>query len=135
TKEVAREARTEPAGSSPLAADISGKVYRLNPNPLRMGSFSLTFEHGSAAYAYEFQGERLGGPIGLDGLYAVGGRRTFGPSAAKGRWLDERTFQLEVQTPGNDDAGIATLSFDGNSLSGRVATLAGYKTEFSGQTP
>lgn len=121
TREVAQEARTQSAPLSPLAAAISGKVYRLQPNQLGATSFSLTFENGAARYAYEVGGQRFGGPVGLDGLFRVGGRRLYGPSAAKGLWRDDKTFELEVQTPGNDDVGVATLTFDGTSVSGRVA--------------
>lgn len=129
---VALEARTQESGSSPLASAISGKVYRLKPNALRAGSFSLTFGGDAAAYAYETDGQRFGGPIGLDGLYRVGGRRPYGPSAAKGMWLDERTFHLEVQTLGNDDAAIAVAIFDGKTVNIRIGALGGPKSELSG---
>jgi CubicO group peptidase (beta-lactamase class C family) len=121
TKEVAQEVRTQSAALSPLAAAISGKVYRLQPNPAGFSSFSLSFENGGASYTYEAGGQRFGGPVGLDGLYRVGGHRLYGPSAAKGVWRDDRTFEIEVQTPGNDDVGVATMTFDGKSVSGRVA--------------
>jgi hypothetical protein len=128
------ETRTQAADAPPpLAAAISGKVYRLQPNQVRLRSFSLTFDKDAAAYAYEFDGQRFGGPIGLDGLYAIGGRRLYGPSAAKGRWLDEKTFQLEFQTLGNDDAGTMTFTFDGKSLNVRLNALIGYKTDFQGE--
>jgi hypothetical protein len=130
---MADEARTQSAGSSSLAAASSGKVYRLQPNQLRLSSFSFTFENGAAAYAYEVDGQRFGGPIGLKGLYGIGGRRLYGPSAAKGLWLDDRTFQLEFQTLGNDDAGIVTFTLDGKSVSGRLATLGGFKVDFRGE--
>jgi Beta-lactamase len=123
TKEVAQEVRTQSAPASPLAAAISGKVYRLQPNRARFSSFSLTFENGEASYAYEVDGQRFGGPVGLDGLYRIGGHRLYGPSAAKGVWRDDKTFELEVQTPGNDDVGVATLTFDGTSVSARMAAL------------
>jgi CubicO group peptidase (beta-lactamase class C family) len=123
TKEVAQEVRTQSAPASPLAAAISGKVYRLQPNPARFSSFSLTFENGEASYAYEVDGQRFGGPVGLNGLYRIGGHRLYGPSAAKGVWRDDKTFELEVQTPGNDDVGVATMTFDGTSVSARMAAL------------
>ena len=70
------------------------------------------------------RGRRYGGPIGFDGLYKVGGQRAVRDQAPqRARWLDDRTFQLEYQTTGNDDAAMATVVFDGTSLSGRVATL------------
>jgi CubicO group peptidase (beta-lactamase class C family) len=134
TEEMTVETRTQAADAPPpLAAAISGKVYRLQPNQVRLRSFSLTFDKDAAAYAYEFDGQRFGGPIGLDGLYAIGGRRLYGPSAAKGRWLDDKTFQLEFQTLGNDDAGTMTFTFDGKSLNVRLNALIGYKTDFQGE--
>lgn len=133
TREVAQEARTQSGGSSPLAAGISGKVYRLQPNRLRLHSFSFTFGNGTAAYAYDVDGQHFGGPIGLEGRYGIGGHRLYGPSAAKGRWIDEKTFQLELETLGNDDAGIATFTFEGKAVSGRVETLIGFTTDFKGE--
>lgn len=122
TREVAQEVRTPSAQPSPLAATISGKVYRLQPNRLSLATLSFTFEDGAAAYTYEIDGQRFGGPVGLDGLLRVGGRRHYGQSAAKGLWQDEKAFQLELQTLGNDDLNMATFTFDGNKISGRVST-------------
>ena len=135
TKEVAQEVRSQSAGSPPpLAAAISGKVYRLQPNDLRLSSLSLKFENGAATYAFGVNnGQQSGGPIGLDGLYSIGGHRLYGPSAAKGRWLDDKTFQLESLTLGNDDASIGTFTFDGRSLSGRLETLGGFKVDLKGE--
>ena len=131
---AAREARTQESGSPPLlASEISGKVYRLKPNELRLQSFSMTFGGSAASYAFEVDGQRLGGPIGLDGLYRVGGRRQYGPSAAKGRWLDERTFQLELQTVGNDDAAMAEATFVGKTIGIRIDTPVALKFSLTGE--
>jgi CubicO group peptidase (beta-lactamase class C family) len=132
-KRVAEEARTESAGNSPLAAQISGKSWRLQPNFARVTSISFTFGQGGAEYALTVDGQRYGGPIGLNGFYAVGGRRLFGKSAAKGRWLDDKTFQLEMQTLGNDDAVVVPFVFDGKRLSGRLETFFGIKIDFQGE--
>jgi CubicO group peptidase (beta-lactamase class C family) len=132
-KRVAQEARTQESESSPLASEISGKVNRMKPNELRLRSFSLAFDDGAASYAYAVDGERMGGPIGLDGLYRVGGRRLYGPNAAKGRWLDDETFQLELQTVGNDDAAIAEATFVGNDVGIRLDTLGGLTFSLTGE--
>jgi hypothetical protein len=121
TKEVAQEARTQSAAESPLAAAISGKVYRLKPNRLQVSTLSFTFTKDGASYAYESNGQTFGGPVGLDGLFRVGGRRLYGPSAAKGYWRDDKTFVFEGQTLGNDDVSLATFTFDGNAITGRVS--------------
>jgi CubicO group peptidase (beta-lactamase class C family) len=133
-KYVLEEARVEAADAAPpIASAVSGKVYRLQPNPLRLNSISFTFESDTATYAYDVDGKRYGGPVGLDGFYGIGGRRLYGKSAAKGRWLDDKTFQLEMQTLGNDDAAIMPFVFDGKTISGRLETLGGFKVELSGE--
>jgi CubicO group peptidase (beta-lactamase class C family) len=131
-KEVAQEFRTEAGGSSPLAPTISGKVYRLLANPMQLDSLSLTFGDGKASYAYESNGHRFGGPVGLDGLYAVGGHRLYGQSAAKGRWIDDKTFQLEVQTIGNDDPATIALTFEDRKVVVRATLLNGFKASLTG---
>lgn len=129
---VAQEARTPEARRSPLEAQISGKVYRLAANDLGLESMSLTFEGSKASYTFSYRGQHFGGPIGLDGLYAIGGRRLFGTSAAKGTWVDERTLRLEHQTLGNDDAALSTVTFDGKSLEMRMETGLGPTFAFKG---
>jgi CubicO group peptidase (beta-lactamase class C family) len=133
-RHVLEEARVNAAGAAPpIASTVSGKVYRLQPNLLRLSSISFTFDSDTAAYAYDVDGQRYGGPVGLDGFYGIGGRRLYGKSAAKGRWLDDRTFQLEMQTLGNDDAAMVPFVFDGRKISGRLETLSGFKVELSGE--
>jgi CubicO group peptidase (beta-lactamase class C family) len=132
---VLEEARVHAADAAPpIASAVSGKIYRLQPNLLRVSAISFTFETDTAAYAYDVDGKRYGGPVGLDGFYGIGGRRLYGKSAAKGRWLDDKTFQLEMQTLGNDDAAIVPFVFDGKKISGRLETLSGFKVELSGET-
>jgi hypothetical protein len=131
---VSEEARVDAADAAPpIAAAVSGKTWRLQHNPLRLGSISFTFESDAASYAYDVDGKRYGGPVGLDGFYGIGGRRLYGMSAAKGRWLDDKTFQLEMQTLGNDDAAIVPFVFDGKKISGHLETLGGFKVELLGE--
>jgi CubicO group peptidase (beta-lactamase class C family) len=131
---AAQEAKTETGAPSPPVAAISGKVYRLQPNQLHFTSLTFSFDASGASYADESEeGQRFGGPIGLDGLYGVGGHRMYGPSAAKGKWLDSKTFQIEVQTLGNDDASMGTFTFEGRSMSGRIETLSGRKFDLKGE--
>jgi hypothetical protein len=131
---VSEEARVNAADAAPpVAAAVSGNIYRLQPNLLRLRSIAFTFESDSASYTYDVDGKRYGGPVGLDGFYGIGGRRLYGKSAAKGRWLDDKTFQLETQTLGNDDAAIARFVFDGKKISGRSENLSGFKVELSGE--
>jgi hypothetical protein len=133
TRAMTEEVRTEDAGSSTLAASISGRIWRLQTNPFRIRAISFMFENDEASFTFDQDGRRWGGPIGLDGFYGIGGRRLYGTSAAKGRWLDDKTFQLEFQTLGNDDAAIVPFVFDGKSLNAKLSTLGGFTTELHGE--
>jgi hypothetical protein len=79
---------------------------------------NLSGENPSYEYRYDTDApnQRFSGPIGLEGLYRIGGQRRFGINAAKGAWLDDQTFAIEHQTLGNDDAGRMILSFEGSGV-------------------
>jgi len=131
---VLEEARVNAADAAPpMASTVSGRIYRLKPNQLRIDSISFMFDSDTATYAYDVGGQRYGGPVGLDGFYGIGGRRLYGKSAAKGHWLDDKAFELEMQTLGNDDAARVPFVFDGKKISGRLETLGGFKVELSGE--
>jgi len=131
-KEAGREVRTRSAALPPMAAAISGKAYRLRANQLQVSTLTFTFSPDGASYSYESNGQQFGGPVGLDGLFGVGGRRLYGPSAAKGYWSDDKTFVMEAQTLGNDDVNLATFTFDGKAIRGRVAVF-GYWFDLAGE--
>src|SRR3979409_873679 len=67
-------------------------------------------------------------PSAWTACFASAAIGSIGRAPPRGWGRDEKTFELEVQTLGNDDVGIATLTFDGTSVSGRVATLGSWVT-------
>ena len=78
---------------------------------------------------------RIGGPIGFDGHYRVGGRQRYGLSAARARWLDDGvTLVLDAQTPGNDDAARATHLFGDKTVEVRYESANGFRTTLTGRT-
>ena len=113
--------------------ELRRQSLELGPQRIDEDQLRHTFEGDAATYRYEVDGKRYGGPVGLDGFYGIGGRRLYGKSAAKGHWLDDKTFQLETQTLGNDDAAIVAFFFDGKKISGRLEALGGLKVELSGE--
>src|SRR5687767_14606332 len=78
------------SGPSAMAKALSGKTWRFaNSDPLRVKSLTLKLDYPQPSYEYELGGGppnapagRFGGPVGLDGRFAVGGRTPYGPSAA-----------------------------------------------------
>jgi CubicO group peptidase (beta-lactamase class C family) len=141
-REATREKPAPVGGSPELAKTISGRTYKLEPNLLNVTSLTLKFDGALGSFEIEVGDRqkaippgRYGGPIGLDGLYRIGGRMPFGPSAARGTWLaDGTTFVTEVQTPGNDDASRLTHAFSGKTLELDIEWAAGYpKVKLRGQ--
>lgn len=126
-REVSTEKPSEVGVAPETAAAISGKVYTFRGNALGLKSLSLTLAGSQPRIDLEFfdrdptaPPRKVGGPIGLDGLYRQGDMSPAGPSAAKGSWSDDHTFQLRRLILG---AGLAeqkyTLSFDGGNLTVR----------------
>ncbi|MET0222552.1 MAG: serine hydrolase [Tardiphaga sp.] len=108
----------------PIAAAISGKVYRFESNPLGVKSLSLSFAEADPHYELDLYtrnpaqpSEKVSGSFGLDGLYRRGVDTPFGPLAVKGRWLDERVFEVDrINLGGGDLPRRWTLTFDGDRL-------------------
>ena len=112
--------RPSPVGEpSAMAKAVSGKTWRFAKNALRIRSLSFRFDEPLPSFEYELDdglpgqpAGRFGGPIGVDGRFAVGGRMPYGPSAARGAWsADGKSLVLEVQTLGNDDVARVTHVF------------------------
>jgi hypothetical protein len=116
--------RPSPVGPVPeIAKQVSGKVYHFASNELNLNTLMLnlsgpdpSFEFVSGPSPSATTSYRNGGPIGLDGTYRIGGRARFGVNAAKGSWQNEKTFVLQLQTLGNDDARQFTLTFEGSKV-------------------
>ena len=140
-RDAAAEKPTPVGEASELAKTISGKRYRFPENGLHLRSVSLDLTDPEPAYDYEQAGStagaaprHYGGPIGLDGTWRVGGKREFGPSAAKGTWLPGGTaFVLDVQTPGNDDLARVTLTFSGKNVEVHIESADGYVARLRGE--
>lgn len=139
-RDAAREKPAQAGGQSELAKTVSGRIYRLDGNPLGVKSLRLKLDTPQPSYEYEIDGNRFvvppgryGGPIGFDGYYRVGGRMPYGVSAARGVWLaDGKSLVVDIQTPGNDDAARLTHVFDGKAVDVSVESAGGLKLRLRG---
>ncbi|MBC7584915.1 MAG: serine hydrolase [Tardiphaga sp.] len=110
---------------SPIAASISGKTYNFPRSSLALKSLALTFDDKHPTYELEFYNrnpnnpsQKLTGAIGLDGLYRKGEFAGAGVPAVRGKWLNDRTFEIERLTVGAGNPQQKwTLWFDGDLLS------------------
>ncbi len=131
------------SGAPPaMAKAVSGKTWRFaNVDPLRLKSLVLRLDGPQPSYEYELDGGppnapvgRFGGPIGVDGRFAVGGRMPYGPSAARGAWsADGASFVLEVQALGNDDVARVTHVFGDKTIELSIESANGFRAKAQGQ--
>jgi len=114
-----------------IAARISGKVFRLAPNDLDLGTISLVFNQSSEAILWFTRlGAELSCPVGLDGVERFSKDKLVElPFAATGRWLKTNTFLLEL----NRVAGISVyglnMAFTGETVSISVSERTGLGDE------
>jgi hypothetical protein len=131
-----------PGAPPPMAKAVSGKTWQFDRNPMRIKSLTLKLDGPQPSYEYQLDSGlpnapmgRFGGPLGLDGRLAVGGRAPYGPSAARATWSDDgASLELEVQTLGNDDEAHATLVFGDETVELSVAWAGGFRVKVKGRT-
>src|ERR1043166_8885731 len=104
-----------------MAARISGISYTLTANGLDLATPTLRFNKpAEASVRFTRLGQELRCPVGLDGVERFSADRLEAlPFAAKGEWLNTKTFLLELDRV----AGISLYRFklvfedDGESVS------------------
>jgi hypothetical protein len=125
--------RPSPVGPTPATAkEVSGKTWQFAPNTLNIRSLTLNLNDGDPSFAFVSTNSRNSGPIGLDGTHRIGGQGRFGVNAAKGNWQDEKTFVLDLQTLGNNDARSFTLTFDGTNVDMQFRNAVGFTARLKG---
>jgi CubicO group peptidase (beta-lactamase class C family) len=112
----------EPTPVAPLpamAARISGKTYRLSPNPLQLETLRLAFDGSAEAKLFRSfsQGQPpREGAVGLDGVYRMSPGEGDIPAGMRGRWIDEKTFAVEYDAIAYIDGIDLKATFDGDRI-------------------
>lgn len=139
-----RQAATEkpsPVGGTPeLAKAVSGKPYQFDDNVLHVKSFTLNFLDSDSSWVITtYTGkadrptDRFTGLMGLDGVFRKSPPAIYGINAAKGRWLNERTFSLERRILGRGETQNWALTFDGNKVTVNFENTDGFTAELHGE--
>jgi len=107
-----------PVPSPPtMAAHVAGQTYLLNTNPLELHSFVLSFPADDRAIVrvtssgYWTYDDDFQWAAGLDGIERFAPGRFDIVAAGTGEWLDEQTFQMDVDELGNLQLWRLTLEF------------------------
>ena len=85
------------AASSPLAPQIDGRVYRLDPNPMGFRDLSLRFGKGCGTLRYRTEKGPCVLPFGIGHHAVCTFPQTEYRCAVSGAWRDECTFALHAQ--------------------------------------
>jgi CubicO group peptidase (beta-lactamase class C family) len=133
--------RPSPFGeTSELAKTISGKCYQFGSNALQVKTLSLDLADPNPKWEITIDTEksdqpteRLGGPIGLDGVFRKNASASYGIHAVKGRWLNEHTFAVEHRILGHGETQFWTLRFDHKTVDISFENTDGFKTELHGE--
>ncbi len=139
-RDVSTEKPTEVGVAPETVATISGKTYTFPGNGLGVKSLTLTLTGPQPRFDLEFFSRnpgapsiRVGGPIGLDGLYRKGDPTPYGLFAAKGGWMNDHTFVAQSVTLGAGSAEQKwTLSFDDEKLNLRGTDRNGREVSIDG---
>jgi len=112
------------AGAMPARAKaVSGKRYQFGGNALGLQSISLTFEGAESFYdatfisgRLPFGQNRIGGAIGLDGIYRESKVRDHSVDAFLGNWENENVFAMTRQLVGQGEVEKYAFLFNDDEL-------------------
>ena len=130
-RDAAAERATPVGPASPLAATISGKVWRFDRNSLGLRSLMLDLTAPEPRFRADYQGGGAGvprpieGPIGLDGLWRshdAGGLVI----AVKARWLGADTLELVSHLVNEGVVMTSAITFRGNEADVAFASNQGF---------
>jgi hypothetical protein len=139
-----RAAATEkpsPVGETPeLAKTISGKSWQFAKNELDVKSFALNLVGENPSWEIVTDtgkpdsnpAEVFSGSLGLDGMFRKSPGH-YGINAAKGRWINARTFAIERRVLGHSETQSWTLAFDGNKVTVTYEDTDGNREELHGE--
>ena len=123
----------------PLAKAISGKVFEVSDNSLRIKSFTLNFFDTDSSWEITTKPlepnrpvQRFSGLMGLDGVYRKSPPALYGINATRGRWLSDREFEIERRILGHSEVQFWRLDFDGDNVVIKFENTDGYKQELHG---
>lgn len=139
-----RSAATEkPSAVGPtpdLAKEISGKTFKFSDNnELHVKSFALNFFDQDSWWEIttdtgkDHSIQRFSGLMGLDGVFRRSPPAFYGINAAKGRWINQHTFEIDRHILGHSETQLWTLAFAGNKVDVDFENTDGFKTRLHGE--
>jgi CubicO group peptidase (beta-lactamase class C family) len=110
-----------------MAAAVSGKTYRFEPNAANIKTFRLDFDDSAEAgieMAFDDTQETYSGLLGLDGVFRMTPGENGLPTGIRGQWTDAVTFTMDVDTIANRESFTYVLRFKGDTVSMEILERA-----------
>ena len=129
---AARPPKPQPAPRLPAtAAQVSDRDYTLGANSMGLTSLALHFDQSTQAIAeLSWLGQKLRCPVGLDGVERFSTNSLVNlPVAAKGRWLADDQFLLQIDLVGRINCYRIKLSFASHSIKVSLSERTGLNDE------
>jgi len=138
-RQAATEQPSAVGTTPPLAKVISGKVFTIGDNAMRIKTFTLNFFDSDSSWEITTEPlnpnrpvQRFSGLMGLDGVYRKSPPAFYGINAARGRWLSDHEFEIERRILGHSEVQFWRLDFDGDKVAVKFENTDGYKQELHG---
>ncbi len=111
-------AKTPVSELPPLAMEISGNIYVIQPNPAQLEKVAIMFDGSDEATISMQIGERplLSYKAGLDNVFRFSEGIDGRPIGYRGEWLDPQTFLLEYDGIANNDHSFIQIRFEGDQV-------------------
>jgi hypothetical protein len=116
---VARPPVPRPVPTLPATARrVSGRTYTFNDNSAGLSALALRFDQSTQALAeLTWLGQKVSCPVGLDAVERFSTNSLVNlPVAAKGRWLADDEFLLQIDLVGRINCYRLKLSFAGEGV-------------------
>jgi CubicO group peptidase (beta-lactamase class C family) len=104
------------------ALDISGKAYKLDPNPLGWKDMTFTFQPSSDTAVLSMSGSS-DLEIGLDHRYRLTETPVSRPVGLRGRWLEADEFELDYIIEGEFIESVGRFKFEGSQMTISITNL------------
>ena len=110
-----------PEPPPPIAAEVSGRLYTLDPNDEDFSWFQLDFDSTEARLQLEDQYGPIDVVVGLDGTYRVSPARGQ-DYAFTGTWTTDHTFVVDWVLIGGAIRGSIEFSFEDDTVTFQFTT-------------
>ena len=138
-RQAATEKPSAVSAAPDLAKEISGKAFQLTDNELHVKSFTLNFFDQDSSWEIttdtgkDHSVQRFSGLMGLDGIFRKSPPAFYGINAARGRWINAHTFEIERRILGHSETQTWALSFAGNKVDVRFENTDGTRMDLHGE--